>query len=594
MNTNKTFAAIVFVALILNACSPQAAPTDNFIPVTSPIGTISAPETLVEFGPVDQLIAVTKAKDFYNDSTVRVTNGGVAKLDLLDHQISINIFNDTAVGDVKADPAGTPDLALRMKLVFGGLSGEVTKHGIPAQFEITNGVKIYILGTQFLVLYDPGSGTTYIGNFDGTVAYTTPGQQAVQFVQAGQLYEIPPSFETIKLPLTFTRAEIENLTISKRSTLLDTLKGYLEPTATPTLTATLTASPTSSPTPSPTITLTPTKVIPCDKAAFVADLTIPDGTSFSPGFQFTKVWRLRNVGTCTWTSSYSFVFYRGEQMGGPAAVNIPSAVAPGQTLDIPVNLVAPQLPGSYRGEWMLRDSSGALFGAGANGTTPIWVKVNVMGLPDLTVMITNGPISSCNPKIIVACFYLTTVEFVITNTGPMGVTSSFQVLIETTGLQSRTITVNGLPAGSTQNFSQEFSGSCFNPDCTARVTVDSSNTIPEANETNNVAENTVTGIRTGTIAGIAFSDNNGDRVLDQNEAVSSGLTVTLYDSTGNTPLKNTTTDANGKYTFANLNAGAYRVKWVVDTSCGLIQEDQPVNVTAGNTTPQDLNTFIIC
>jgi len=108
------------------------------------------------------------------------------------------------------------------------------------------------------------------------------------------------------------------------------------------------------------------------------DVTVPDGTSFSPGVQFTKVWRLKNVGACTWTNSYSLVFYRGEQMGGPTSVNIPSSVAPGQTVDIAVGMVAPALPGSYRGDWILRNSSGTVFGAGASGTRPIWVAVNVI------------------------------------------------------------------------------------------------------------------------------------------------------------------------------------------------------------------------
>ncbi|HLO15367.1 MAG TPA: NBR1-Ig-like domain-containing protein, partial [Anaerolineales bacterium] len=314
MNTNNTFAGIVIVALLLGACVPRSTPTPN-IPVTGAIGRISVEETLVESGPSDSLIQVTKTEDFFDNYAVRVTNGGVAKLDFFVDQISIRLFNDTAVGDVRADPSGTPDRAVRMKLVFGGLSGEVVKNGIPVKFEITNGVNIYILGTQFLVLFDPQTSTTYIGNFDGTIVYTIPGQPSSQFIEPGQIYEISQNFETTKLTLNFTRTDIENLTSNKRSTLLATLKDYLEPTSTPTATTTPTPSPTSSPTItstptpsptlSPTITPTPTKITPCDKAAFVADVSIPDGTLFSPGFQFTKVWRLKNVGTCTWTTSYS-------------------------------------------------------------------------------------------------------------------------------------------------------------------------------------------------------------------------------------------------------------------------------------------------
>ena len=507
MNTNKTFTVIAIFALLLGACAPPSTSPPGITPgppsLSESIGKISAEEKLVESGLSDNLIPVTGNEDFFNNYAVRVTNGGIAKLDFFVDQISIRVFNDTAVGDVRADPSGTPDRAVRMKLVFGGLSGEVTKNGIPVQFEITNGVNIYILGTQFLVLYDPETGTTYIGNFDGTIAYTVPGQQAVQFIQAGQLYEISPTFETKILILNFTRTDLETLTTNRRSTLLDTLKDYLEPTPTPT--TTLTPSPTITPSPTPTITPTPTKITPCDKAAFVSDVAVPDGTTFSPGFQFTKIWRLRNVGTCTWTNSYSLVFYRGDQMGGPTSVNIlplgaAAAVAPGQTVDVAVGLVAPALPGSHRGDWMLRNSAGTLFGAGANGTTPIWVTINVVaittttppvGSPDLTVRITNGPTSSCDPRIPSACIYITAVEFVITNTSRAEVTSSFEVLIEATGspygdLQSKTITVNGLAAGASQNYSESLSGLCYG--CTARVTVDSHSIIPESNEANNFSE----------------------------------------------------------------------------------------------------------
>ncbi|PIU90073.1 MAG: hypothetical protein COS63_04110, partial [Anaerolineae bacterium CG06_land_8_20_14_3_00_57_67] len=49
----------------------------------------------------------------------------------------------------------------------------------------------------------------------------------------------------------------------------------------------------------------------CDWAQFVADITVPDGASFAPGAAFTKTWRLKNIGTCTWTTSYALVFVSG-------------------------------------------------------------------------------------------------------------------------------------------------------------------------------------------------------------------------------------------------------------------------------------------
>src|SRR5215213_6390156 len=173
MNTNKTFAGIVFVAFLLSACNLQSTPTLE-IPNTgsNPIGIISAEEKLVESGSGDHLTPVAGTANFFDNDTVRVTNGGVAKLDLftnqIENQISILIFNNTAVGNVKADPSGTTDPVVTLLLVFGGLTGEIPKNGgVPAKFITPTGVKIYILGTQFLVVYDPETSTTYIGNFDG-------------------------------------------------------------------------------------------------------------------------------------------------------------------------------------------------------------------------------------------------------------------------------------------------------------------------------------------------------------------------------------------------------------------------------------------
>ena len=96
----------------------------------------------------------------------------------------------------------------------------------------------------------------------------------------------------------------------------------------------------------------------CDAAQFIADVTVPDGTIFAPGTAFTKTWRLKNIGTCTWTTAYSLVFVSGEQMSGPGSVALPTTVSPGQTVDVSVALVAPASAGTFRGYWQLKNASG--------------------------------------------------------------------------------------------------------------------------------------------------------------------------------------------------------------------------------------------
>ena len=117
-----------------------------------------------------------------------------------------------------------------------------------------------------------------------------------------------------------------------------------------------TIPPTISPPPSPTTPSTATQE--CDKAQYIKDVTIPDGTVMSPGDVFIKTWRLKNIGTCTW-AGYSLVFDSGNSMGGAASTVIGNT-PPGGTVDISITLTAPMAVGNYRGYWRIRSTSGYL------------------------------------------------------------------------------------------------------------------------------------------------------------------------------------------------------------------------------------------
>ena len=130
----------------------------------------------------------------------------------------------------------------------------------------------------------------------------------------------------------------------------------------------------------PTKTAVPTQVTYCDWAMFIKDVTIPDGTQLSPGETFTKTWRLQNRGTCTWTPDYNVVFYSGAQMSG-STMQVPGYIAPGQSVDVAVTFTAPSAPGHYVGYWILRNSSGILFGTGAWADEAFYVDIYVKDLP---------------------------------------------------------------------------------------------------------------------------------------------------------------------------------------------------------------------
>ncbi|CAG0946866.1 hypothetical protein ANRL1_03372 [Anaerolineae bacterium] len=99
-----------------------------------------------------------------------------------------------------------------------------------------------------------------------------------------------------------------------------------------------------------------------NNAAFIADVTVPDGTPWQPNQGFNKIWRVQNNGSCTWNAKYQLVFLNGTRMTTVAQVGVTGNVAPGQSYDPQVALNAPATPGDYTGQWQLRDESGAFFG----------------------------------------------------------------------------------------------------------------------------------------------------------------------------------------------------------------------------------------
>lgn len=125
----------------------------------------------------------------------------------------------------------------------------------------------------------------------------------------------------------------------------------------------------------------------CDDADFVTDVTIPDGTVLDPNESFTKTWRLKNSGTCSWTPSYAVVFSNGDSMSGPSTQALTGNVNPGQTMDISVDLKAPSSPGNYQGYWKLRNAAGVTFAT-------FYVDIKVSGGGPFAVTSVNYSVST--------------------------------------------------------------------------------------------------------------------------------------------------------------------------------------------------------
>lgn len=157
--------------------------------------------------------------------------------------------------------------------------------------------------------------------------------------------------------------------------------------------------PLPTPDPNPQPTPVPPPAPACrDGMTFIQDLNFDDQNmtnppQFAPGQPFQKGWRILNSGTCTWDSTYTFVYVNGNtpaaRMGGMPQP-IQGQVAPGETYDVSVDLVSPLAPGIYQGFWTMRGPTGLLFG------NRVWVGIEVVGAPTATPIATQTPAPDIN------------------------------------------------------------------------------------------------------------------------------------------------------------------------------------------------------
>lgn len=98
-----------------------------------------------------------------------------------------------------------------------------------------------------------------------------------------------------------------------------------------------------------------------NNAAFAADVTIPDDTVMEPGKSFRKTWKVRNSGSKAWGANYKLGFVGGARMAAVDTVDLPPA-APGQTVEVSIDMRAPEIPGTHWADWRPQDELGNFFG----------------------------------------------------------------------------------------------------------------------------------------------------------------------------------------------------------------------------------------
>ena len=126
---------------------------------------------------------------------------------------------------------------------------------------------------------------------------------------------------------------------------------------------------------------------PGDDAIYAGDLSVPDHTVFNPGQHFVKIWRIRNIGTTTWTQGYRWHFEAGTQMSTLTEVPVHYA-GPGATIIVAVPMAAPEETGAYTSFWQMTNATGQIFGHQA------WASIVVRKTAPTRI----GPLPSPTPS----------------------------------------------------------------------------------------------------------------------------------------------------------------------------------------------------
>ena len=149
------------------------------------------------------------------------------------------------------------------------------------------------------------------------------------------------------------------------------------------------------PTETPEVTATPPRPANeagcTNKAMFVADVTVPDNTVINAGEKFTKTWRVSNAGTCVWAWDYTLAYYSENRLG--VLGDLPLDVTyPGQTLDISVELTAPSSPGTYRGNFVIKNPDGLIIQV--DNDSRLWLIIKV---ENTAPTVTTAPTTNAAP-----------------------------------------------------------------------------------------------------------------------------------------------------------------------------------------------------
>ena len=140
----------------------------------------------------------------------------------------------------------------------------------------------------------------------------------------------------------------------------------LVPSATPKATNTPIASRTPfilpTPTPQPTVFLPTVDSVPLVGKCRIVSQSPKDGTAFKPGSEFTTDWVIENTSDNAWGKDNVDVRYlSGDKMQkNGSIVDLPQSVAPNQSIEITITMLAPLAEGVHTTYWNFTSGSTVL------------------------------------------------------------------------------------------------------------------------------------------------------------------------------------------------------------------------------------------
>lgn len=112
-----------------------------------------------------------------------------------------------------------------------------------------------------------------------------------------------------------------------------------------------------------------------NRARFVSDITIPDGTEVGKGEWITKTWELENYGTCAWNENYKVVWSDENYTNSQKLFDIGVDLQPGERGEISITFPV-QGEGRTHISFVLATTDGETFGLGERGRGDLYIEYN--------------------------------------------------------------------------------------------------------------------------------------------------------------------------------------------------------------------------